>query len=115
MDVCINFMGEDFIADVDYDVTSYGSPAHLGSLSYPGDPGDPPEFEILSITLRRDIPPVKEDDGFGNQIWVRRQRPAEFEATGALFDSLCESERITDAVYEAIANDGPPDFDDNYF
>lgn len=26
-----------------------GSPAHMGSLSYPGHPADPPELEIQTI------------------------------------------------------------------
>lgn len=110
MDVPLNFMGEDFVADVDYDVTSYGTPAHMGSLSYPGDPGDPPEFEILSITLRRDLPGRTNE----SMRFVYPRAP-EFEATGALFDCLCENEKITDAICEAIVTDGPPDFDDNYF
>lgn len=42
MIVSLNFMGEDFVADIDYRVTSYGSPPNMGSLSYPGDPGEPP-------------------------------------------------------------------------
>lgn len=39
--------GIEFI--VDFTITSYGSPAHMGSLTYPGDPGDPPEWEVESI------------------------------------------------------------------
>jgi hypothetical protein len=109
MDICLNFMGEDFIADVDYDIKSYGSPAHMGSLSYAGDPGDPPEFEVNSITLRRDLP--------GRQNEAMRfayPRAPEFEATGALFDCLCENEKIFAAICTAIEEDGGGDFYDDY-
>lgn len=40
--------------DVDFEVTSYGSPAHMGSLSYPGDPGDPPEILIETVRYQSD-------------------------------------------------------------
>lgn len=100
MEICLNFMGEDFIADVDFDIDSYGSPAHMGSLTYPGDPGDPPEFTIMSIHLRRDL---------------SGGAPApEFEATGALFDCLCDNERIGDAICEAIWNSASDDMFDYY-
>jgi hypothetical protein len=100
MIVGISFMGFDFIADVDYRVTSYGSPAHMGSLSYPGDPGDPPEWEIERITLQRD---------------VTGPFCPEFVATGALFDCLAELDAVKDAIMQDIAEyDGPDERDDDY-
>lgn len=39
---------------VDFNVTSWGSPAHMGSLTYAGDPGDPMEVEIDACTLASD-------------------------------------------------------------
>jgi hypothetical protein len=108
MIVSLTFMGFDFIADVDYRILSYGSPAHMGSLSYPGDPGDPPEWEINSIVLYRDEPPPEHLCGITSPP---------FEATGALFDVLANLDKINDAICEEIAERGrePPDYDDNYF
>lgn len=106
MIVGITFMGEDFIAEIDYRVTSYGSPAHMGSLSYPGDPGDPPEWEINSIELYRDIPLTAEEHRF------RVIKTPIFEATGALFDCLADLDKIKDEIAEEIMKDGPPEYDD---
>jgi hypothetical protein len=108
MIVSLTFMGFDFIADVDYRILSYGSPAHMGSLSYPGDPGDPPEWEINSIVLYRDVPPPEHLCGITSPP---------FEATGALFDCLANLDKINDAICQEIAERGrePPDYDDNYF
>ena len=40
---------EEIEVNVDYTITSRGSPPHMGSLAYPGDPGDPVEWEIESV------------------------------------------------------------------
>jgi hypothetical protein len=102
MIVSLTIMGFDFIADIDYRVTSYGSPAHMGSLSYPGDPGDPPEWEIESIVLQRDVPPPEHLCGICSP---------RFEATGALFDVLNNLDKINDAIGEEIGSDSPSAFD----
>jgi hypothetical protein len=101
----MNFMGFPFVADVEFSVTSHGSPAHMGSLSYPGDPGDPPEFDIESIVLYRDAPPPEHLCGITSPP---------FEATGALFDCLANLDLILEAIVDAIASDGPSSFDDDY-
>lgn len=36
------------VATIDFSYRA-GSPAHMGSLSYPGHPADPPEIEIETI------------------------------------------------------------------
>jgi len=70
----LNFMGEDFIANIDYTVTSLPRPAII-DYNYGGEPAEGPEWEVNSIHLLQDFP------GY--------QGPA-FEATGALFNHLCE-------------------------
>jgi hypothetical protein len=107
MIVGLTFMGFDFCADIDYRVTSYGSPAHMGSLSYPGDPGDPPEWEITSIWLYRDAPMT------AAELQGKLITTPIFVATGALFDCLANLDKINDAICEEIDSDGPPepDFD----
>ncbi|MFA7308313.1 MAG: hypothetical protein WC026_16770 [Hyphomicrobium sp.] len=97
MDIPIKFMGEDFIAVVDYRVTSWGAPESWSS--YGGDPAEPPEWETDSIFLRWDSM-----GGLGS----------EFEATGALFDHLNNLDKINDAICEAICSDGPPEPDYDY-
>jgi hypothetical protein len=42
--------------EIEFTITSRGSPPHMGSLSYPGDPGDPPEIEIDSVMRRSNDP-----------------------------------------------------------
>lgn len=112
MIVGLTFMGFDFVAEIDYRVTSYGSPAHMGSFSYPGDPGDPPEWEIESIVLSRDIPLTASEHALCD---LGYHFTPQFEATGALFDCLANLDKINDAICEAICTDGPQDYDDNYF
>lgn len=75
---------------VDYTVTSSGSPGCGPSLTYPGDPPEPPEFEINSITF--------ESEGIEGKI--------EWEKL-----SQADQGRIDEAVYEAIyEHDNEPDY-----
>ena len=97
-DVSINFMGEDFIAEVDYDATFWGAPETGPTYASGGEPAEPPEWVINSIHLR----------------WDRAAGvlgPA-FETTGELFDHLANLDRVNDAIFEAIYEDGPPEYDD---
>lgn len=52
---------------LDYVVTSWGCPAHYGSLTYPGHPAEGPEIEIEAVWLKSDennlnAPPFKLTD-----------------------------------------------------
>lgn len=98
MQIPILFMGEDFVADIDYDVTSYGHGGVAPSLSYPGDPPEPPEWDYLSIHLCRDL-------GGG-------KLGPEFLATGKLFDVLADDEKICERICEAIWESR---YDDDYY
>lgn len=40
---------EDVDVSIEFEVTSWGSPGVGPSLSYPGDPPDPPEFDIIKV------------------------------------------------------------------
>lgn len=104
MRVPLNFMGFDFVAVVDYDVTSYGAPASWSS--YGGDPEEPPEWEVDSIELFRDDVPLTAEEH--RRCIVKTPL---FEATGALFDCLANDDKINDAICEAISSDGPPEPD----
>ncbi len=98
VDIPIYFMGEDFIAKVDYRVTSWGAPATGPSYASGGEPAEPPEWEIDSIELCWDRP-----GGLG----------PEFEATGELFHHLANLEKINDAIGEEVS-EGPPEHDYDY-
>lgn len=92
MIVGLTFMGFDFVADVDYLVTYWGCDAHYGSPTYPGHPGEPPEWKINSIKLYRDVPLTAKE---------RRRNVTKtpiFEATGALFDTLSELPAIKEEI-----------------
>lgn len=82
-------MGFDFVATIYFDVTDWGSPPVI-DYANGGDPGWPPEWEISLIALKRDDPEINE--------------PPEFDATGALLESLCQTQQVRDAVDDAIAN-----------
>lgn len=97
MDIPISFMGEDFIAIVDYRVQSWGAPESWSS--YGGDPAESPEWLVDSIVLRWD-----RIGGLGS----------EFEATGELFHHLNDLDTINDAICDAICSDGPPEPYDDY-
>lgn len=84
----IMLMGQPFQAEIDYEVTDWGSD-EIVDYKYGGDPGWPPEWDIKSITLRED-----KDDDLGPP----------FKATGALFRMLAnKSKKIEEAVCEQIA------------
>lgn len=111
MIVCLNFMGFDFVADIDYRVTSYGCDAQISGPPENCYPAEPPEWETNSILLQRDIPLTAEQhrlDKLGHRF------TPQFEATGALFDCLANLEAINDAICQEIDADGPPDYSDDY-
>ena len=88
METYINFMGFDFICDIDITIYSFGE-APTGLYGPPEfyDPGSGPDFCIESIFLQL-------DDG---------EPHPKFEATGALFKCLANSRSIDDAILDYIA------------
>ncbi len=61
-EVSFDFEGNRY--SVVFRVTSWGSAAHMGSLTYPGDPGDPVEWEVESYWLeQKDADAVQVFDG----------------------------------------------------
>jgi len=94
MQISLNFMGYDFIVEVDYEVTSYGSPEAW--TQYGGDPSEPPEYEINSIFLYQDFPA-------DTSLPLRGPlRGPAVEATGALFDCLSNLDKICEALEQEI-------------
>lgn len=96
--VYIPFMGEDFIAEVDYTMTYAGHPGTPPSLSYPGDPPEGPEWDTESIVLYADLP-----EGPG-PAWV-------IEPDTAQFTHIANHQRITDDICDEINSRS----DDIYF
>lgn len=66
---------------VEFEVDSYGSAPHMGSLTYPGDPGDPAEFHITEIESRgsRYLPPFEGLDELLERIEVDIHEKVNFE------------------------------------
>jgi hypothetical protein len=54
--------GEEVDVTVDYTVESWGSPGCGPSLSYPGDPPEPPEFGVDKITTIKGDEEIKLED-----------------------------------------------------
>ena len=93
----ITLTGFDFIADVDYDVTSYGCPAQTYGPPENCYPAEGPEWVVNSITLYRDEGKDVETPGF--------------EATGMLEWVLADY--FADKIAEQIAENGPEDYCDD--
>ena len=92
----INIMGRDFEADIDYFVTHEGCPPIIDYVNG-GDPGEDPEWEIETITLR-------EDRGWADL-------GPDFEATGEFFLHLCNNKNINDSILEDM---NEADYGDDY-
>jgi hypothetical protein len=80
----INFMGFDFLLEIDFIVTDWGSRATWD------DPGWGPEFDIQSITLLNEDP-----DHYG---------APPHRATGALFRLLANLRSTNDAILQTLVD-----------
>ena len=79
-------------ADVTYTVTP-GQRPHYGSLTYAGDPGYPPEVDIVSVEIIHDVP---ENKFTGRKRIVRRE-----PAGKLLTDIIAADEDINDELIGA--------------
>ena len=98
--VYVNFMGEDFLAYVEYEVTYKGHPGTRPSMSDPGDPPEGPEWNVTNIILCRGD---SGDEG----------PPYEVPA-GAMFNVLANLTRVDDAIIEAIQESRYDRYRDDY-
>lgn len=48
----VTIAGVEMVVDYEFDITHSGCCAHMGSLTYAGDPGEPAEFEITVHTIK---------------------------------------------------------------
>jgi len=87
----IDFMGREFRAEIEYEVTDPGSKAII-DYNYGGDPGWGPEWDIEEITLCE----YRMDD---DREWVG---PC-FKATGKLFQVLARNRYVVEAVSDHIS------------
>lgn len=85
----INFMGHEFEAEIEYNVTDPGGKAII-DYNHGGDPGWDPEWDIEAIYLC-------EDKGWSDL-------GPTFEATGKLFSVLANSQKINDAIINDIVS-----------
>ena len=96
----LNFMGADFLAEIELTVSDWGASATHD------DPGWGPEFYIESITLR--------EERFQHHPFACWFLGPPFEATGALFQTLAPSRAIDDAILQTLseAQSASPYFED---
>lgn len=90
-------------AEIDYHIGA-GSPAHMGSLSYPGHPAEPAEIEIESVAL------VIIDKTSSPPETIRQEAPQ------WLVNFIANSDGVFQALGEAAdwGEDQGPDPDDWY-
>lgn len=98
----LNFMGADFVAEIDLTIHNWGSPDR-GTFGPPEnyDPGWGPDFEIESITLR--------EERFQHHPFACWYLGPPFEATGALFQVLAASRAIDEAILSTIQDESETD------
>lgn len=103
MQVYLELMGFDFIAEVDWTLTHRGTPPSGGLNGPPEnyDPGSDPEWEINTIHLQRDL-------------WMGKLGPA-FQATGQLFETLYSLRQIDDEILAYIENHGVDEDEPDYY
>ena len=78
--------GFDAEVRVEFEVTSWGSPAVIDYV-FGGDPAEPPEWTVTDIGVTLDL-----DDGPGS----------EWEPDGAAFRSIANCTRVEDAIIKDI-------------
>lgn len=69
-----------------YEVTHWGSPASAPSLSYPGDPAEPPEVEIIGA--------IGEDGETFD--WADFDETEQAKVLEAIFEELAEEDNVQD-------------------
>ena len=96
-----SILGVPLEADVDYTVTYRGHPGVGPSLSYPGDPPEPPEWNVDAVRLRR-------TDTTGST-----DLDPDLECPQWLRTALEESEDVQMAIYEQIDEEDRHGYDDD--
>lgn len=107
----INFMGFEFLCEVDYKVTSRGTRPVYSRDPNEYDPGSPPEWITKSIKLyryERTIGP-----GVDGPHTIRLVPCPEFEATGKLFSVLANCDAVTESI-EMEINEASDKIDECY-
>jgi len=80
MERAISFLGEDFVATIDYKVTAAAYRGRMPDLNQPGEPAEPMEFEVTLKALRRDIAePSAPDKAKLAEIWGAERVEATFD------------------------------------
>lgn len=96
MNLYFTINDKEYAVEFDYKVTSHGCPAHMGSLSNPGHPAEPMEWEIDGeLTLTAGDAP-----GVGLEIpeWLNKQLIDDIyeDAEGTIQDAIENNEALDD-------------------
>jgi hypothetical protein len=96
--VCFKLLNTDFAAEIDFRITTRATNGTPQSFNYPGDPGEPAEFEIVKIELKEDNP--------------RIHNPPILELPEWLDTLICESDLVHEAIQEFDWKDRLGDYDE---
>lgn len=97
MNATVTILETNFDVEYDYDITTHGSNGTAPSMTYPGDPDEPAEFdlEVLSIALS-----TKPDVELELPAWLK----------DVITAHLYERQDINDIVQQADRDRGTDDY-----
>lgn len=107
MQIFLNFMGADFVAEVDWTLTYEGHPGQTYGPPENCFPPEDPEWDINSITLHE----CRYEQNAQGRVYREYLGPP-FEATGKLFTCLASSRTIDEAILEYLSNNSGDYYDD---
>lgn len=87
--------GRDYVIGYDFKITVHGNNGTPPSLSYPGDPPEPPEFEVDIVDLREDLS-GKLGPSLEIPKWLERQFETFLCEDDGVYLEVCEADRNRD-------------------
>lgn len=103
MEICLRIGDNDFIAEWEYKFSSYGCGPSPASLSYPGDPGEPAEWEWSDFELFTD-----------EYKWIDDQRVPKrnkLECPKWLEEVIMNSDKVNEVMQEIAIERSCDDYD----
>ncbi len=97
--VCLSILDADFVAEIEYRITSRGAPETGPTYSCGGQPAEPPEWDIEDVQLREYHPRP-----------LLAANPL-LDVPKWLFELISEHDKVSEAIYEAIWKDERADYD----
>ena len=108
MKTALSLMGEDFVVEIDYRITSRGYPAKTSGPPEDCYPAEGPEYDIESITLQREIFDFKKYAYSLGPAWEISHKDALFFFLWKHFDEQIRQ-------HAADNDDDDRDYDEDYY